>query len=126
MWRKTRDTLRMIKISWLLRNVRVSSVDEVSVAKLRKALARSSVKPLIGGLGDLSLVLRTHYKGETLMVLHLVIGRRANIKHYGILGLKGWNPSEPELTEFRIGRKHFEFNLLNGSWRRKRFKRRRV
>lgn len=96
-------------------------MDEVSVAKLRKAMARRTVRPLLGGLGDLSLVLRTHRRGETLMVLHLVIDRKLHrVKHYGILGLKGWNPTEPSLIEFRAGKRVFEFDLLKGTWRRKR------
>ncbi|MEB3780555.1 MAG: hypothetical protein GSR85_10075 [Desulfurococcales archaeon] len=103
---------------------RVVSVDEVSVAKLNKAMRRGSVKPLLEGLGDLSLILRTHYKDETLMVFHLVVDRELQeIKHYGVGGLKGWNPSAPGMIEFRIGRKVYEFDVLKGLWRVKRFKR---
>lgn len=99
----------------------VSSVDEVSVAKLRKAMSRRTVKPLLGGLGDLSLILRTHRGRETVMVLHLVIGRRLHtVKHYGILGLRGWNPADPSLIKFSIRGRAMEFDLLRGVWRRKR------
>ncbi len=103
---------------------RITSVDEVSVAKLNKAMKKGSVKPLLGGLGDLSLILRTHYKDDTLMVLHLVVDREmGKVKHYGVGGFKGWNPSAPGMIEFRIGGELYEFDMLRGLWRVKRFKR---
>ncbi len=102
----------------------VTSVDEVSVSKLRRAVERRSVKLLLGGLGDLSLVLRTHYRGDTLMVLHLVIDRNQRvIKHYGILGFKGWSLDDPGLIEFKFRGRRYEFDVLKDLWRVKRFKR---
>ncbi|ALL01949.1 hypothetical protein Pyrde_1906 [Pyrodictium delaneyi] len=40
-------------------------------------------------------------RGRTVFTDHLVVNSRGRVKHYGIHGVKGWNPESPEEVQFK-------------------------
>ena len=48
--------------------------------------------------------LRRDARGRTLMVDHLVVNGRGRIRHYGVHGVRGWDPTNPDLVQFRNAR----------------------
>ena len=98
------------------RGVEIRFDVEDFIEKLEKALRRRSVKPLLGRLGDISLIIKHRAGGRTVAVTHLVISRDARVRHYGLLGLRGWRPG---MVAFKYRSVHLEFDLLRGRWRRK-------
>ena len=52
--------------------------------------------------GHASLVgVRRDRKGRSLLVDHLVVNGRGRIRHYGIHGVRGWNPENPDEVQFK-------------------------
>ncbi len=72
---------------------RLSSEDRRKLKKLIKRVMRKAHISLIG--------LVKNSKGRTILVDHLVIDKKGTTKHYGIHGLRGHNPMEPEQVQFR-------------------------
>lgn len=86
------------------------------IEKFGKALRRRSIKPLLGRLGDISLIIKHRVGGHTVAVTHLVVSRDGCVRHYGLLGLRGWRPG---MVAFNYRFARLEFDLLRGRWRKK-------
>ncbi len=66
--------------------------------------------------------------GKTVFTDHLVVNGRGRVRHYGIHGVKGWNPERPEEVQFKNKRgedlEYEEIGHHKGGKRVKRKKRR--
>ena len=105
-------------------NIVVGSVDEVFFPKLERALRKGIIRMLLGVRGDLKLIhVGKAYERRygrlvkrTTAVLDIVFDRETlEIRHLGLKGVRGWNPSNPEAVELPR-----EYDLLRS------FKRRRI
>ena len=103
---RCRDVIRMIRISRLLRSIRVSSVDEIEFPNLERALRRKRKgrsawwSSIAGYKGDVRLIHVARIKGRTSIVLDYVFNRfTGEIEHLGIKGVRGWDPSSPGKVE---------------------------
>jgi len=77
----------------ILRKPRLSCDDKKELKKLVKRIFRKAHASLIGLVKNSS--------GKTIIVDHLVVDKKGVIKHYGIHGLRGHNPREPEQVQFK-------------------------
>lgn len=77
----------------------VTSVDYVVSPNLERALARGRVRKALGRYGDVSLILKAVWRGETQTVLHVVISRAGMVTHIGVKGIRGWDPLNPSRVE---------------------------
>ena len=84
---------------WSSVRLEVTSVDYNMVRYLDEGVYR--VKKLIGHKGDLSMIIKSVYRGVTVSVHHVIVDRRGSVKHIGLKGILGWDPGRPELLEFR-------------------------
>ena len=116
-WRRSpRDVVSALRLSRMVKLLRVTSVDEIEFPNLDKAFRKGRVKYVIGPGGDLSLVFKARVRGETVSVLHVVFERfTGRTLHLGLKGLKGWDPLDPRKINLPM---EFKFELTRK--RRKR------
>ncbi|MEB3807074.1 MAG: hypothetical protein GSR73_06130 [Desulfurococcales archaeon] len=109
--RYVRDPLPGLEVS-------VEHVDEILFPSLEKALRRKhGFRFVLGAFGDVSLIVKPRLGGRTVGLHHLVIGRRGEIKHYGIKGLRGWSGrGEGDIQFYNRRGFHVEFDVIKGKW----------
>ena len=61
--------------------------------KLIRRILRHGQASMVGRRRDRS--------GGTVFVDHLVVNSRGRVRHYGVHGVKGWNPEKPEEVQFK-------------------------
>jgi len=77
----------------ILNKEKLTSEDKRKLKKLIKRVLRRAHASLIGLVKDRS--------NRTILVDHIVANKRGVIKHYGIHGLRGYDPSKPDEVQFR-------------------------
>ncbi len=84
---------------YMLLEERVSSVDYNMVRYLDEDVRK--VKKLVGRKGDLSMIIKSVYRGVTVSVHHVIVDRSESVKHIGLKGVLGWYPERPGMLEFK-------------------------
>ena len=70
------------------------------------------IRYFLGRHVAVSLILRPSVmdpRPVTISVLHLAIGPEGRTRHYGLKGLKRWNPKAKDMVELPV-----EFDLIQG------------